>query len=117
MAGIMASAHAEPRHGVAIVSQVTTDAEALDAYSTVVSRVAEALAPSVANLRVRRGGGSGVVITADGFLLTNAHVVGGRGGGITASFTGGRELPAPVVGTGPPRGPPLLPADDGPVRP
>src|SRR4051794_40028337 len=117
MAGIMASAHAEPRHGVAIVSQVTTEAEALDAYSTIVSRVAEALAPSVANLRVRRGGGSGVVITADGFLLTNAHVVGGRGGAITASFTDGRELPARVVGTDPLSDLALLRADEGPLRP
>src|SRR3954451_663070 len=66
--------------GVTIILQVTTEAEALDAYSTLVSRVAEALAPSVANLRVRRGGGSGVVISTDGFLLTNAHVVAGRSG-------------------------------------
>jgi hypothetical protein len=48
-----------------------SDAEALDAYSRVVTYVAETLAPSVANLRVgRRGGGSGVVITPDGFLVT-----------------------------------------------
>ena len=55
------------------------DREALDSYSRVVTFVAETLAPSVANLRVgRRGGGSGVVITPDGFVLTNAHVVGER---------------------------------------
>ena len=86
---------------VTIILQVTTDAEALDAYSTVVSRVAGTLAPSVANLRVRRGGGSGVVISADGFLLTNAHVVAGRAGRVVASFTDGREVPARVVGTDP----------------
>jgi S1-C subfamily serine protease len=84
-----------------------SEAEALDAYSRVVTHVAELLAPSVANLRVsRRGGGSGVVITPDGFLLTSAHVVesrrgrGGRGR-ILAAFTDGREVEARVVGTDP----------------
>ena len=84
-----------------------SDAEALDAYSRVVTHVAEALAPSVANLRVaRRGAGSGVVITPDGFMLTSAHVVEsrrGRGGrsGIRAAFTDGREAEARVVGADP----------------
>jgi serine protease Do len=95
---------------VTIIRQVTrgpgalpTDAEALDAYSRVITYVAETLAPSVANLRVgRRGGGSGVVITPDGFVLTNAHVVGGgRAPRVRASFTDGRELTASVVGTDP----------------
>src|SRR4051812_43346000 len=63
-----------------------TDAEALDAYSTVVTTVARELTRSVASLRVARrvrggrtamGAGSGVVITPDGFLLTSAHVVEG----------------------------------------
>jgi S1-C subfamily serine protease len=82
--------------------------EALDAYSHAVSSVAERLAPSVANLRVlgrsRRpgttrpaGAGSAVVLTPDGFLLTNAHVVPGTRRG-TASFTDGRELSFDVVG-------------------
>jgi S1-C subfamily serine protease len=78
-----------------------TDAEALDAYSTVVTRVAERLRPSVANLSVARrrgqGGGSGVVITPDGFLVTSAHVVDGAGGG-TATFTDGRDAPFSVIG-------------------
>jgi S1-C subfamily serine protease len=69
--------------------------------------VAERLAPSVANLRVTRrtrggampsGGGSAVVLTADGFLLSNAHVVAGRGAGGRASFVDGRELSFEVIG-------------------
>ncbi|HEX5781597.1 MAG TPA: trypsin-like peptidase domain-containing protein, partial [Solirubrobacteraceae bacterium] len=79
------------------------DREALDSYSRVVTFVAESLAPSVANLRVgRRGGGSGVVITPDGFVLTNAHVVGERRAPrVIASFTDGRELSAELVGSDP----------------
>jgi len=77
-----------------------SDAEALDAYSRAVTAVAERLAPSVANLRLRRGGGgSAVVISPDGFLLSSAHVVaGGRG---RASFVDGRELDFSVVGADP----------------
>jgi len=79
-----------------------SDAEALDAYSRAVTAVAERLAPSVANLRLRRGGGgSAVVISPDGFLLSSAHVVaGGRGRG-RASFVDGRELDFSVVGADP----------------
>jgi serine protease Do len=86
------------------------DAEALDAYSRTVSAVAERLSPSVANLRVSRrmrggrvvdGGGSGVTITPDGFMLTSAHVVEGAGRLIHASFVDGREESAEVVGADP----------------
>jgi S1-C subfamily serine protease len=86
------------------------DAEALDAYSRTVSAVAERLAPSMANLRVSRrirggrvldGGGSGVVITPDGFMLTSAHVVDGARRMIHASFVDGREESAEVVGADP----------------
>src|SRR5881396_1102821 len=81
----------------------------LDAYSRVVTEVARQLAPSVANLRVSRriargrrvdGGGSGVVITPDGFVLTSAHVVAGADRGV-ASFVDGRELTVEVVGADP----------------
>jgi len=81
------------------------DEEALDAYSRVVTSVAERLIPSVASLRVRQqvrggrvdGAGSGVVITPDGFALTSAHVVAGTDRG-SASFVDGREVPFDVVG-------------------
>jgi S1-C subfamily serine protease len=86
------------------------EAEALDAYSRTVVAVAERLAPSVANLRVTRrtrrgrmpvGGGSAVVLTPDGFLLTSAHVVSGPGSGGRAAFTDGREFAFAVVGADP----------------
>jgi serine protease Do len=84
-----------------------TEAEALDAYSRAVITVAERLSPSVANLRVSRrvrggrlleGGGSAVVVTPDGFMLTSAHVVARTDGG-RASFVDGRELEFTVVGS------------------
>src|ERR671930_1028849 len=77
-----------------------SEQEALDAYSQAVISVAETLTPSVANLRVRRGGGSAVVITPDGFMLTSAHVVARTRGG-RASFVDGRELEFDVVGSDP----------------
>src|SRR6201995_852526 len=82
----------------------------LDEYSRVVVSVAERLTPKVASLRVpqartpgRRSGeslGSGVVFTADGFLLTNAHVVGRATGG-TATFSDGTTAAFTVVGADP----------------
>jgi S1-C subfamily serine protease len=85
----------------------------LDAYSQVVAGVAAHLTGKVASLRVpvsrsrgpapRRGGeslGSAVVYTSDGFLLTNAHVVGSSQSG-TASFADGSSAPFTVVGADP----------------
>ncbi|HEY2373254.1 MAG TPA: trypsin-like peptidase domain-containing protein [Gaiellaceae bacterium] len=89
--------------GLLFISDTTEepgDEEPLDAYSRTVTAVAERLSPSVANLRVRRGGGSGVVITPDGFLLTSAHVVARSGSG-NATFADGRELEFEVVGADP----------------
>ena len=57
------------------------EATLLDAYSHAVSRAVEAVGPAVCRIEAgiggRRGGlGSGVVIAADGLVVTNAHVVG-----------------------------------------
>lgn len=76
---------------------MTADETPLDAYSRVVVQVARTVAPHVASVRMRRGAGSAVVFTDDGFLLTNAHVVGSAGEG-TAVFADGTESTFDVVG-------------------
>src|SRR2546423_14113753 len=82
-----------------------SEEEALDAYSQAVIGVAERLSPSVANVRLRRGGGSAVVITPDGFMLTSAPVIARTRGG-RASFVDGRELEVEGVGAEPLSDPP-----------
>src|SRR3712207_5340154 len=89
--------------------EIPSEREALDAYSTVVTTVAERVAPSVASLGVVRrvrgrrtmeGSGSAVVISPDGFMLTSAHVVQDADRG-TATFVDGREVGIEIVGTDP----------------
>ena len=86
-----------------------SEEEALDAYSQVVTSVAERVLGSVASLRISRrlyggrqaqGSGSAVSITPDGFLVTSAHVVEGVDRG-RASMADGRELRFEVVGRDP----------------
>src|SRR2546430_8120195 len=73
---------------VSTMVESVTEEQALDAYSTIVTSVAEKVLPSVASLRIGRAGrgfggaGSGVVITPDGFLVPSAHAVAsGKTGG------------------------------------
>ncbi|WP_405498547.1 S1C family serine protease [Nocardia sp. NBC_00511] len=75
----------------------TPDAAALDSYSRTVIAVAKSVTPHVASVQTRRGGGSGVVFTDDGFLLTNAHVVGQADSG-TVIYSDGAETRFDVVG-------------------
>src|SRR5688572_21819342 len=85
---------------------IISDLEALDAYSRTVTSVAERLRPSVASLQLGRvlaggrsaeGRGSAVVISADGYLVTSAHVVGtARDARLT--LADGRSGPVSVVG-------------------
>jgi serine protease Do len=109
-----------------ISSGEVSEDEALDAYSRAVIAVAERLAPSVANLRISRrvrggrvvtGGGSGVVVTPDGFMLTSAHVVAAADGPSRASLVNGREVEVNVVGTDPLSDLAVLRADEGGLVP
>ena len=83
---------------------VPSEAEALDAFSSVVVRVAEKLRPAVVNLRGPRGrgqgSGSGILFTPDGFLLTNHHVVQGNEH-VRIRLQDGGELEGRVIGADP----------------
>jgi S1-C subfamily serine protease len=83
-----------------------TEHDALDAYSRIVTAVAEALLPRVAAIRVSPRGrsgeaaGSAVVLTTEGHLLTNAHVIGSAESG-EATFADGSSARLDVVGRDP----------------
>ncbi len=84
-------------------------ADALDAYSAAVVGAVEQMGPAVVSVyvggaaqaeRARGGAGSGVVVTPDGYLLTNEHVVR-RVSRARVSFVDGRSVPAVVAGRDP----------------
>ena len=88
----------------------------LDAYSAAVVAVAERVGPSVVNIALEKdvtaqgpsgqrvytvpGGGSGVVIAPDGYILSNSHVVHGARN-LEVTLADGRTLPARLIGDDP----------------
>jgi S1-C subfamily serine protease len=74
------------------------DAELLDAYSQAVIAAVDLVGPAVVNVqRGNRGGGSGVVFTPDGLVVTNHHVVDGADR-VEVILADGRTLRADVIG-------------------
>jgi S1-C subfamily serine protease len=83
------------------MSLASVAAEPLDPYSECVARAFELVGPAVASIAAgdgrRRGQGSGVLFTPDGYLLTNSHVVSGAAH-CDATLTDGRVFRARRVG-------------------
>ena len=72
----------------------------LEALSDQFVRIVERVSPAVVNVRTGRGGGSGVVITPDGYVLTNAHVVS-EAQRVELRQRDGVDIAADVVGSDP----------------
>jgi S1-C subfamily serine protease len=105
-----------PREPVALPEppeNSSADAGLQDAYSRAVTSVVDAVGPAVIGVRTGRrsgdgrapngpgGSGSGVLITPDGYALTNDHVVAASTNGLHAALPDGRTLGARLVGRDP----------------
>ena len=83
-----------------IPQPLPNDDDLLDAYSRAVIQAVDAVGPSVVKIDAERGGGSGVIFTPDGLVLTNSHVVH-RAPRLTTTLPDGRSFRADVIGSDP----------------
>jgi S1-C subfamily serine protease len=87
------------------MSQLMSDTDLLDSYSAAVTAAVRKIRPAVVHIAVTHeaappGSGSGFVITPDGYVLTNSHVVS-KAAKLVVSLPDGRETSAKRVGDDP----------------
>lgn len=108
----------------------SADSQLLDAYSSTVSGVVKNVAQAVVHIKVLKnikdpktgkisqqpGSGSGFVISSDGFIITNNHVIDSAIS-IRTAFADGQELDASLVGADPSSDIAVLKVYDGELKP
>jgi putative serine protease PepD len=107
--GVVGNTLARANHdgSIGVLGQPLPDIDEASAPTTPVEAVAARVLPSVVQLRVEGpssiGEGSAMVLSADGLLLTNNHVVeaAASSGTVTAVFEDGRTTPALIIGRDP----------------
>ena len=109
---------------------ITTDQQLLDAYSNTIVNVVKGAAQAVAHIQVRKniqnpktkrleetpGSGSGFVISTDGFIVTNNHVIEDTNS-IKVTFADGIERSADLTGADPHTDIAILKVYDGDLKP
>jgi putative serine protease PepD len=97
--------HERPAASAPALGSVPASTGTAPASNGTVAGAAAAASPSTVDIRVITSQGvaegSGVILTADGAVLTNNHVVDGSSGNISVTLADGSEHPATVVGTSP----------------
>ncbi|MBK7029258.1 MAG: trypsin-like peptidase domain-containing protein [Bacteroidales bacterium] len=107
-----------------------TDRQLLDSYSTTVSSVVKSTSQAVVHVKVSKrgtdprtrqpveqaGSGSGFVISSDGFIITNHHVIE-NALNIQVAFSDGLEMNASLIGTDPSSDIAVLKVYDGDLKP
>ena len=118
----------ENNYNISLVA--TSDSQLLDAYSTTITGVFKNASKAVAHIRVmkkvrdprsrkimeREGSGSGFVISSDGYIVTNNHVIEDTAS-IIVAFADGLELNASLIGTDPSTDIAILKVYDGDLKP
>lgn len=77
-------------HSSRVLAQTAEEREA--------NRACEKASPAVVTIKDGNGHGSGFLVSQDGLIITNAHVVDGSPSVVTVVFKDGRQVPADVVG-------------------
>ena len=99
--GVVAKKISDDHNQVRVVNgQVIDSAPTIDRSS--LASIAAAVRPSVVSIQTANAEGSGVVLTDDGYVLTNNHVaVTANGAPVQITFDDGTTVKADLVGTDP----------------
>jgi len=98
--GAVVATAVHDRGGITLPVSTAGAAPVVDRSS--LAGVADKVEPMVVNIATSTGEGSGVILTEDGYILTNNHVVETASGNtVTVTFNSGKKVQATIVGTDP----------------